>query len=186
MPFMISSAAEPEASACAAVFDAEVTPHDSLGVDGFAIFVKAILAALLGIEALLILRGSWVVALYAALDAGLLLLAFKHFRSRPSRERVKIGAGVVEVVRHSAGGMSHRRLRVFGLELERDDDPDYGCLSLRLRLRSERVEVARDLSPDERDRFCGLLEAALRRAGGNPRVTRNLAPPLHAAARGEA
>jgi uncharacterized membrane protein len=178
MPYSLNRAESAQAGARATLFDAEITPHDSLGRDGFALFVKIVLGVAAAVEAALLAHGSWVIGLFLAFDTGLLLVAFLVFRAETNHERIVIADGLVSVTRRDRGRTRQRSLRVFGLALERDDDPDYGCQSLRLRLRAERIEVARDLSPDERARFCARLETALREAGAGAPTSRRVALPL--------
>ncbi len=164
--------------------DARLVPHDSLGVDGFAVFVIAILAALCLIEGAVILLGHWVIGVFFAFDGLFLLLAVALFRrGRTGAERIVIGGGLVTVTRtRGVKILARTGLRIFGLNIEREDDPDYGCLHVWLRLRQQRVEVARDLSPAERAAFYDRLIAAIRDAGGEPRVYREKRLPLLPAA----
>ena len=178
MPYLLSSADPANPDARAATFDAEITPHDSLGRDGFALLVKIVLVSTIFLEGLLIAKAAWVVGVFLAFDVGGLLLAFQVLRSRKAQERIVITDGLVIVTQSRDGHTTRRALRVFGLALERNDDPDYGCQSLTLRLRGERVEIARDLSPAEREAFCGCLERALREAGARSYTVSHLAPAL--------
>ena len=61
---------------------------------------------------------------------------------------------------------------IYGLDIEREDDPDYGCLRIALRQRDRRVEIARDLSPVEREQFYSWLINAMHETGGCPRTHR--------------
>ena len=178
MPYLLSSADPADPDTHAATFDAQITPHDSLGSDGFALLVKIVLVSTIFLEGLLIAKAAWVIGAFLALDVGGLLLAFHVLRSRKAQERIVIADGLVVVTQSRDGRTTRQDLRVFGLALERNDDPDYGCQSLALRLRSHSVEIARDLSPAEREAFCGCLERALREAGARSYTVSHRAPAL--------
>lgn len=180
MPFIETSALGADSSpADAPLFDALVEPNDSLGDGGFAVFLIAILAILCIVEMVVLASGAWIVGLFFAGDALFLVLAMKLFRmGRNTSERITIVNGVVRIARHDGKREMTNLLMVYGLGLERDDDPDYGCLGLWLRLRARRIEVGRDLSPHERAHFGDRLEAALRAAGGRARAERRVRAQL--------
>ncbi|MEQ1713914.1 MAG: DUF2244 domain-containing protein, partial [Hyphomicrobium sp.] len=105
-------------------------------------------------------------------------------RSRRRYETIRIQGGCVTVARGNARGAEVAdRLPLFGLGLERHDDPDYGCRSLYLTSSGRRLEIVRDLSPAERDGFCAALVAAIRDDGGRVTVQKVGFAPYAGAAR---
>jgi len=188
MPFFETTVPGPEwPDGDAPVFDALVEPNDSLGDDGFLLFVIAVLGILGVVEIAILASGCWVVGLFLAGDAAFLLFAMMLFRNRRDMfERITIAGGAIRIANRIGRKETTRRLAIFGLSLERDDDPDYGCLGLWLRLRDQRIEIGKSLSHHERTCLGDRLEAAIRAAGGKPRAERRLRAPLLSLAANEA
>jgi uncharacterized membrane protein len=179
MPFFIETAEEGRQAS----FAARVVPEESSGADGFSRVTLALLMALSLAEALVLRAGLWVAGGFLCGDAACIWLGLLVLRHRPpSIERIVIGEGELRLCR---AGAADRRLRVFGLALERDDHPEHGCLGLWLRLRELKIEIARGLHPHERAAFGEHLETAIGEAGGRPRAERRLRSGLQPAA-GEA
>lgn len=168
------------AGAYAPLFAEDIRPHDSLGDRGFAIFVAVILTGACAIGLVLALAGYTPIALFLIGDIGLLAGAGRLFRrSRRRMERVVIRDGSVVISRFVGERLvDQRRLAVFGLALEREDDPDFGCQRTSLVLRGVRHDVGRDLAPAQRDAFARRLAAALADAGGASTVRRIERPGL--------
>lgn len=161
-------------------FDETLLPHDSLGGRGLAIFTVSLLAVASVTGLILTVSGLWIIALFLIGDLTLLLFAAHLLRkSRKRSERIVIDRGSLVVSRYRAQRLvDQRRLAVFGLSLEREDDPDFGCQRLSLILRGKRYEVAHDLAPEARDAFACRLSNALAQAGGSSMVRRIDRPSL--------
>lgn len=169
-----------DAGASAPLFDETIRPHDSLGDRGFAAFVVVILSGACAAGLALALTGYAPIALFLVGDIGLLAGAGYLFRrSRRRAERVVIRDGSVVLSRFVADRLvDQRRLAVFGLALEREDDSDFGCQRTSLVLRGVRHDVGRDLAPAQRDAFAQRLATALADAGGASTVRRIEKPAL--------
>jgi uncharacterized membrane protein len=170
MPFFIETAEQDRQAS----FAARVVPEDAQATDGLLRVTLALGMALSLAEALVLRAGLWTAGGFLAGDAAFLWLGLVVLRRRPPKvERIVIGEGELRLCHGSA---AERRLRVFGLGLERHDDPHEGCHGLWLRLRELKIEIARGLSPRERAEFGDHLETALGEAGGRPRAERRLRP----------
>lgn len=181
MPFkLVNLTSAADASDGAPILEAVIVPNDSLGERGFFIFATGLLAAVAAVDLVMLAIGGWVVALFVAGDAILLLGASVLCRRNLRRsECVRIAGGTVSVARFARRRLvGELHLPVFGLALEREDDPDWGCQRLSLVLRDRRYDVAADLSPDERGVFADHIAGALAVAGGAQRVHRIERLPL--------
>ena len=175
MPMIIApERAEDAPDDASPIFDAFVTPNDSLGARGFTYFSIAVVAVAC-VLALVMFQGfQWIAVGYIAVDGLFLLIAVALFRRSQGRcERVLITNGSVVVVRRDGDRLvDQRRFMIFGLRVETDEDPDFGCLKVCLCQRDRRIEIGRDLSARERALFADGLIRALHVAGGRPRIQR--------------
>ena len=142
-----------------------ITPYQSLSDRG-ANVLYAVLGAAVGIVQLpFLLRGYWPVTVFSLLDLSGVLLALHAFRccQRERREEIVIKDGILKI-RRSAFRRPVREIEIacFGSKLIKADDPDFGCRQLFLSVRGKREEIARDLSPSERETFADALWQALR------------------------
>ncbi len=136
-------------------FDFYISPNISLGRFGSVIVLLIAALPAVGIGLACAVTGCWPVTIFSCLTFGGLLFGFVCARRSLRRlERISLGEGHVVIERTSAARpRSCIRVPLFGLRLERFVDPDYGVLSVVLRHRDQRTEIARDLSPAERERF---------------------------------
>lgn len=164
------------------VFHVYLQPNQSLSSQGFAILSITITALAVGLSAFLLMTGLWVGAIFLTFNLAFLLLAFVLARrDRQRAEEVIVEDGHLTVRHYNFRGepVSSEQMPIYGLTLHRDHDPDYGLLSLQARLRQKRIEIARDLSPAERQDVAVALGDALRRTGCAPRTSTKTALPLH-------
>ncbi len=153
------------------VFDATITPHRSLGQDGFRLVMTLVCLASVAASIPFIVLGAWPVAGFFGLDALALFIAFRvNFSAARAFERIVVTP--LEVVLRKVS--HHGREAVWRsnpawTKLERKTDEDYGLLHLSLVSRGQSVAVAAALSPGEREGFANALGAALAsaRRGGD-------------------
>lgn len=152
------------------VFDATITPHRSLGADGFRLVMTLVCLTSLVTSVPFLLLGAWPVAGFFGLDILALFIAFKvNFKAARAFERIVVTP--LEVLLRQ---VSHRgkeaiwRSNPAWTRLEREDDEDYGLLRLALVSRGRKVPVAAALSPHEREGFASALSAALAKARRGP------------------
>lgn len=152
------------------VFDATITPHRSLGQDGFRIVMTLVCMISVAASIPFMVLGAWPVAGFFGLDAIALFIAFKvNFNAARAFERIIVTP--LEVLLRK---VSHRgrekiwRSNPAWTRLEREDDEDYGLLALSLVSRGQRTVVASALSPQEREGFAEALGSALAKAKRGP------------------
>lgn len=160
-----SGVRDDDASAAAErpVFDATITPHRSLGQNGFRIVMTLVCLASVASSIPFVVLGAWPVAGFFGLDVIALFIAF-HVNFRHARAFERIVVTPIEVLLRKVS--HHGREAVWRsnpawTKLERKDDEDYGLLGLNLVSRGRSVAVAAALSPGEREGFADALGAAL-------------------------
>ncbi|WP_332680875.1 DUF2244 domain-containing protein [Bosea sp. (in: a-proteobacteria)] len=165
-----SAAATSGAAVERPVFDATITPHRSLGADGFRLVMTLVCLSSIVASVPFVLLGAWPVAGFFGLDILALFIAFKvNFNAARAFERI-----VVTPLEVMLRQVSHRgkeaiwRSNPVWTKLEREHDEDYGLMRLDLVSRGSRVVVASALSPQEREGFAQALGAALAEARRGP------------------
>lgn len=148
-----------------AVFSARITPHRSLGADGFRVMM--VLAC--GVAALVAIRfvamGFWPVSGFLGLDVILLYVAFRvSYRRARAFEEVLLTP--LELLFRSVThrGVSREwRLNPLWTRLVRETHEEFGLQRIALVSRGQRIVIARELSPPERANLADELGAALTR-----------------------
>lgn len=152
------------------VFDATITPHRSLGQDGFRIVMTLICVISVAASIPFMVLGAWPVAGFFGIDIVAIFIAFKvNFNAARAFERIVVTP--LEVLLRKVS--HHGREKVWRsnpawTKLEREDDEDYGLLELSLVSRGQRTIVASALSPQEREGFAEALGTALAKAKRGP------------------
>ncbi len=148
-----------------AVFAAVIRPHRSLGPRGFRITMAlcALVAAVAAVR--FVALGFWPVGGFLALDLVALFVALK-VSDRRGRAFEEILLTPFELLlRH----VTHRgvarewRFNPLWTRLHREADADYGLMRLAVQSRGQRIEVARELSPHEREDLADAFGRALAR-----------------------
>jgi len=152
------------------VFDAIITPHRSLGQNGFRIVMTLVCLASVISSIPFVVLGAWPVAGFFGIDVVALFIAF-HVNFRQARAFERIVVTPLEVLLRKVS--HHGREAVWRsnpawTRLERQTDEDYGLLGLTLVSRGRSVAVAGALSPHERAGFADALGSALASARRGP------------------
>jgi uncharacterized membrane protein len=157
------SQVEPSASGERPVFAAEIRPHRSLTEDAFRIVMTLFCLATIAVSIPFVVLGFWPVAGFFGLDLVALYIAFRiNFRHGRSREHV-----ILTPIELLLRQVTHRgearewRFNPLWTRLDREEDDEFGLQHLALISRGERVVIARDLSPPERESFADALGRAL-------------------------
>lgn len=158
------------AAAMQPVFDATITPHRSLGRDGFRLVMTLVCLTSIAASIPFMVLGAWPVAGFFGLDVLALFIAFKvNFNAARAFERIIVTPLEVLLRKVSHHGREKIwRSNPIWTRLEREDDEDYGLLALSLVSRGRRTVVASALSPQEREGFAEALGSALARARRGP------------------
>lgn len=162
------------APAQARPFHARIMPSVSLSGSGWMILAVATLLVSIVLQICCLACGAWPGALFVALDtAGLLLAVHFHRRAQERHEDVLVDEGLVRVRSFRHGRMVDEIVLVqFGLAIECWEDDEFGLMQIVLVERHRQLEIARDLSPDERSEFLTALLEALSQQGARPRIDR--------------
>ncbi|MGX5735392.1 DUF2244 domain-containing protein [Bosea thiooxidans] len=152
------------------VFDATITPHRSLGQNGFRIVMTLVCLASVISSIPFVMLGAWPVAGFFGIDVLALFIAF-HVNFRDARAFERIVVTPLEVLLRKVshhGREAIWRSNPAWTRLERESDEDFGLLGLTLVSRGRSVAVASALSPHERSGFADALGAALASARRGP------------------
>lgn len=143
-----------------------IRPNQSLSQSGARLLVLSI-AFFAGVISLLtLMKGLWPVSAFVSIDAAGAILAMSLFRiaQRHRMEEILIGENTITVrCQGFRCPKSEETWPCYGMSIIAHHDPDYGMRRLELRLRGNRLEIARDLSPPERETFAGALTHELRK-----------------------
>lgn len=145
-------------------FDAELTPHRSLGPAGFRILIAVVAVANLVVGGIFYFSGAWPVFGFMGLDVALLYFLFRlNYRDAQQKELVRLTDDALIVRRIGANGEEMRwSLEPYWLRVEMDDPPRHDS-ALTLSARDRRLTVGSFLSPDERLELAQALRRALHR-----------------------
>ena len=144
-------------------FSAVLTPHRSLGPQGFVIFMAALCVVSFGTGLLFFLMGAWPVLGFFGLDVLLVYIAFKlNFRALRVYETVELGGDALIVTRVDPKGREQSwRFNPYWVRLRLDERVGRNS-ELSLASHGKRLVFANFLTDPEREDFAAALNAALR------------------------
>lgn len=148
-----------------AVFAATIRPHRSLGPEGFRILM-VLCTLVAGAAAIrMIALGFWPVSGFLILDVVGLYVAFKvnYARGRSFEELVLTPIELMFRRTSHRGAASEWRLNPLWTRLHRVTHEEFGLQHLALVSRGQEIQVARDLSPGEREHLADEFGKALAR-----------------------
>lgn len=145
------------------VFSAVITPHRSLGPDGFRIMMvlAALVAAAVSIR--FIALGFWPVSGFLGLDLLGLYVAFR-ISYRQGRAFEEVTLTPIELLFRQVGPRGEARewrLNPVWTRLVRETHAEFGLQRLALESGRQRIVIARALSPGEREDLADELSRAL-------------------------
>jgi uncharacterized membrane protein len=145
------------------VFAAVIRPHRSLGREGFRILMTLCCLATVGASMPFIVVGYWPVGGFFVLDLAALYVAFRvNYRRAESFEEVILTPIELLFRRVTHRGEEREwRFNPLWTKLDRENDEDFGLQKLALVSRGERLLIAGDLSPPERESLADALGKAL-------------------------
>ncbi|MCG6121242.1 MAG: DUF2244 domain-containing protein [Microvirga sp.] len=148
------------------LFSAIITPHRSLDDKSARLVLTLCCIATIVSTIPFILLGAWPVAGFFGVDLLAIFIAFRvNFRSARRAEEV-ILTPIELLLRRIGhrGERSERRFNPLWTRLDREEDDEFGLRGLAIVSRGERVAIAADLSPAERESFAQAFGAALAQA----------------------
>lgn len=145
------------------VFSAVIRPHRSLSPQGFRILMA--LVCIISIVASLpfVIMGFWPVAGFFGLDFLGLYIAFRvSYRQGQAFELIEL-TPIRLLFRKvtERGETAEWQFNPLWTRLDRETDDEFGLQKLELASRNERVVIARDLSPPERETLADAFSRAL-------------------------
>ncbi len=154
---------EPDGAFERPVFAAVIRPHRSLGPEAFRIVMTLCCVAMVAASIPFLVLGFWPVAGFFGLDLLALYIAFRvNFREGRSFEELVLTPIQLLVRRVSHRGERREwRFNPLWTRLDRENDEDFGLQKLALVSRGERLVIAGDLSPPERESLADALGNAL-------------------------
>jgi uncharacterized membrane protein len=154
---------EPDGAFERPVFAAVIRPHRSLGRDSFRTVMTLCCLATIVASIPFVALGFWPVAGFFGLDILALYIAFRvNFRSGRGFEEVELTRLHLLFRTVSPKGEAREwRFNPLWTRLDREEDEEFGLQRIALISRGERVVIARDLSPPERESFAEALGRAL-------------------------
>jgi uncharacterized membrane protein len=145
------------------VFSAVIRPHRSLSPQGFRTLM--VLVCLTSVVASLpfVIMGFWPVAGFFGLDFLGLYIAFRvSYRQGQAFELLELTPIRLLFRKVSPrGDVKDWQFNPLWTRIDREIDDEYGLQHLSLSFRNEQVEIARDLSPPERETLAEALGRAL-------------------------
>ncbi len=145
------------------VFAAVIRPHRSLGQDGFRIVMTLCCVATVAASAPFVVLGLWPIGGLFVLDLLALYIAFRvNDRRAECLEEVVLTRFelLLRQVTHR-GEEREWRLNPLWTRLDRESDEEFGLQRLALVSRGERLVIAGELSPPERESLADALGKAL-------------------------
>ncbi|ADZ68498.1 DUF2244 domain-containing protein [Polymorphum gilvum] len=154
-------------------FSAILTPHRSLGPNGFLVLMLCTGAICFAAGTLFLSIGAWPVFGFFGLDVLLVWVAFRmNYASANAYEEVCVSAHEI-VIRKVGPGKRRQEFRFnpFWVRLSVARLEDEGVTRIALSIRDQSVDIGAFLNPDDRTSFAGALAAAVAtaKAGTVPR-----------------
>jgi uncharacterized membrane protein len=147
-------------------FSALLTPHRSLGRNGFVALMLAT-AALCIVPAMTFLAmGAWPIAGFLGLDILALYVAFRlNYRAARAREEVSVSRTRLLVRKIApSGGIAEHLFNPFWAKLDIARHPEIGVTRLDVRGEGRSVSVGSFLNPADRESFALAFQGALAKA----------------------
>ena len=145
------------------VFAAVIRPHRSLGQDGFRLLMTLCCLATIVASIPFLVLGFWPVSGLFGLDLIALYVAFRvNYRRGECFEEVILTPLELLFRRVTPRGERREwRFNPLWTKLDRESDEDFGLQRLALISHGERLVIAGDLSPPERESLADALGKAL-------------------------
>jgi uncharacterized membrane protein len=146
-----------------AVFAAVITPHRSLGPEGFRVLMTLCCGVSIAVTIPFVALGYWPVGGFFAADLLALYVAFRvnYRRARAFEELVLTPIELMFRQVTHRGQAREWRLNPLWTKLDREQDDEFGLQKLALVSRGERIVIAGELSPPERETLAEALAKAL-------------------------
>lgn len=146
-------------------FIAELTPHRSLGRNGFLVLMGFIGVTCFLSGMMFLVMGAWPVFIAMGLDALIIWFAFKmNYRAAKAREVISVARQEVKIQKFDpAGRIETHTFNPFWTRFEIDRHDEIGITSMRLTTKEFSLPIGAFLNPDDRESFASAFKNALGR-----------------------
>jgi uncharacterized membrane protein len=156
-----------------AIFSAVLTPHRSLGRNGFMLLMLVVVVVNLITGIVFLVAGAWPIFGFCGLDVLALYWAFRvSYRRAKAYEEVTVTPTELKVRQVShLGRVRQWTLNPLWVRLDRVVHEEFGIERLFLVSHGRRLSIAAFLGPREKDKFARALTGALAEARRGPTRT---------------
>jgi len=146
-------------------FIAELTPHRSLGRNGFLLLMGFIGVTCFLSGMMFLVMGAWPVFIAMALDVLIIWLAFHlNYRAAKAREVISVARDELKIQKFDPRGiMTEHLFNPFWTRFEVDRHDEIGITSMRLTTKEFSLPIGAFLNPDDRESFAHAFKNALGR-----------------------
>ncbi|HUN12258.1 MAG TPA: DUF2244 domain-containing protein, partial [Rhabdaerophilum sp.] len=154
------------AEADAPFFQALLTPHRSLGRQGFLVLMATLTAGWLITGLFFLAHGAWPVFGFFGLDVLLLYVAFRmNYRAARAREEVSVSRTALDIRKVAPSGRAEEhRFNPFWARFEIARHPEIGITDMAVAAQGRAVQIGSFLNPDDRETFATAFGNALSQA----------------------
>ena len=151
------------ASADEPIFQALLTPHRSLGRQGFAILMGTLVVGWLVTGIVFLSQGAWPVFGFFGLDVLIVYLAFRaNYRSARAREEVSLSRTSLDIRKFAPSGrMQAHSFNPFWTRFSISRHDEIGITGMTVEARGKTVPIGSFLNPDDRESFASAFSRAL-------------------------
>lgn len=144
-------------------FHAVLTPHRSLGPNGFRVLMLVLTGSWLATGLVFAAMGAWPIFGFFGLDVLALYVAFKlNYRAANCHEEVRLSRDELLIKRVEVSGKTRlNRFNPFWTGLKVTRHPYAGVTAIAVASRGERIAVGDFLNPDDRESFAKAFALAL-------------------------
>lgn len=145
------------------VFAAELTPHRSLGRQGFRVLLALSGGICLLYGIFFMVSGAWPIGLFLGFDFLALYIAFRlSYRSGRAREEVTVSRTRLSIRKFSpAGHVVEHRFNPFWARFRVNRHEEFGITSMHVTGEGRGTDVGSFLNPDDRESFAKAFRGAL-------------------------
>jgi uncharacterized membrane protein len=155
------------------LFSAKLTPHRSLGRQGFLLVMLAVAGISFAAGLFFFILGAWPVVGFLGLDVALIYWAFRaNYRAAEAYEEVRVTPSELTLRKVSARGeIAQWSANPLWVRLEQARHAEFGLEKLFLMSRGRRLSIGAFLPPSEKESFARALLTALGEARRGPTRT---------------
>ncbi len=147
-------------------FVAELTPHRSLGPNGFLLLMLLIGSTCFISGIMFLVIGAWPVFVFFGLDILIIFIAFKiNYRDGRAKERVSIDRDVLKIEQFDpAGRVKEHVFNPYWSRFVVDRHEEFGITKMQIASQGNSLTIGSFLNPIDRESFAVAFNQALIRA----------------------